>query len=312
MAWLQAIADEAGRGRRTRMTDEHVGEQQEQLWPQVDPLEAERTFEPEFRACRDLLALAWARKPAEVRGEAFRALLLAVFARSTLTYRSIMQLCRGGYGEQADMLNRSLFEDMAAAHWISLHREEAVQRIEQHHQHSRLLWNRMLERRPDLGEPVNVVLEKATVAQLDHLFGEHGTRPWLGLSMWELVTEIEQMWPDDEGRQQLWRFFELAHRANNQKLHLSSFSVNRAVRAREEGGEVVFEYQASPSIDGGGPVGPALFGALWIYWQLTGLIWDAYEIPQGELTDLMKRHLETLAPRAAEWARLYGQADEDG
>jgi L-alanine-DL-glutamate epimerase-like enolase superfamily enzyme len=48
-----------------------------------------------------------------------------------------------------------------------------------------------------------------------------------------VVTEIEQLWPDDEGREQLWRFYELAHRANNQKLHLSSFSLNRVVQARE-------------------------------------------------------------------------------
>src|SRR5689334_3667467 len=100
-------------------------ESQEELWPSVDPLEAERAFRPEFLACRDLLALAWDRKPDDVGGDAFRALLLAIFARSTLTYRAIMQLCRGGFGEQADMLNRSLFEDMAAAHWVSLHRDEA-------------------------------------------------------------------------------------------------------------------------------------------------------------------------------------------
>src|SRR3954468_20881431 len=103
------------RQRHTSSADETNGE----LWPQVDPREAERVFEPEFSACRDLLALAWARKPTGVDGEAHRALILAVFARSTLTYRAIMQLCRGGYGEQADMLNRSLFEDMAAAHWVS-------------------------------------------------------------------------------------------------------------------------------------------------------------------------------------------------
>jgi hypothetical protein len=145
--------------------------QPQELWPQIDPLEAERTFEPELRACHDLLALAWARKPVGVGGEAFRALLLAVFARSTLSYRAVMQLCRGGYGEQADMLNRSLFEDMAAAHWISLHRLEAVRRIEQHHQHSRVLWNRVIERRPGLGEPVDLGLDEETVAELDRLSG---------------------------------------------------------------------------------------------------------------------------------------------
>lgn len=280
-------------------------EQPNELWPQIEPLEAERTFEPEFRACRDLLALAWARKPAGVGGEAFKALLLAIFARSTLTYRAIMHLCRGGYGEHADMLNRSLFEDMAAAHWVSLHREEAVARIEQHHQHSRVLWNRVIERRPGLGEPVELGLSEETVEQLDRLFGKHGHRSWLGFGMWDLVSEIEQLWPDDEGREQLWRFYELAHRANNQKLHLSSFSLNRVVRAREEDGDIVFQYQAAPSIDPAGPVGPALFGAFWIYWQLTGLVWDVYEIPQDELTGLVERHLEQLAERRAQWARFY-------
>lgn len=287
-----------------------VDEARQELWPQVDPLEAERTFEPEFEACRDLLALAWDRKPVGVGGEPFRALLLAVFARSTLTYRAIMHLCRGGYGEQADMLNRSLFEDMAAAHWISLHREEAVERIEQHHQHSRVLWNRVIERRPGLGDPVDLGLDDETVAELDRIFGQHGTRPWLGLNMWDLVTEIEQLWPDDEGREQLWRFYELAHRANNQKLHLSSFSLNRIVRAREERDEIIFQYSASPSIGAAGPVGPALFGAFWIYLQLIGLIWDVYEMPQDDLTRLAEHHVVALAARSAEWARLYGRVED--
>jgi hypothetical protein len=128
--------------------------------------------------------------------------------------------------------------------------------------------------------------------------------------MWDLVSEIEQLWPDDEGREQLWRFYELAHRANNQKLHLSSFSLNRVVRAREEDGEIIFQYQASPSIDPASPVGPALFGAFWIYWQLTGLIWNVYEIPQDELTELVKAHLEQLAERSAEWRRLYTGVDD--
>ncbi len=283
---------------------------QPELWPQIDPLEAERTFEPEFLASRDLLALAWARKPVGVGGEAFRALLLAVFARSTLSYRAIMQLCRGGYGEQADMLNRSLFEDMAAAHWISLHREEVVERIEQHHQHSRVLWNRVLERRPGLSDPVDLGLDEEMMAELDRIFGQHGTGPWLGLGMWDLMCEIEQLWPDDQGREQLWRFYELAHRANNQKLHLSSFALSRIVQAREEAGEIVFQYRASPSIDAASAVGPALFGAFWIYWQLTGLIWDVYDIPQDGLTALVEHHLESLGPRAADWAQLYGRVED--
>lgn len=289
---------------------DQVRPEQEGLWPQLDPLEAEKTFESEFRACHDLLALAWERKPDAVGGEPFKALLLAIFARSTLIYRAIMELCRGGYGEQADMLNRSLFEDMAAAHWVSLHPDEAVERIEQHHQHSRVLWNRVIERRPRLGNPVELGMSEEAVEELDQLFGKHGHRPWLGLGMWDLVSEIEQLWPDDESREQLWLFYELAHRANNQKLHLSSFALNRVVRAREEDGEIAFQYQASPSIEAAGPVGPALFGAFWIYWQLTGLIWNVYEIPQDELTALVEAHLPSMGERSAEWRRLYAGTDE--
>ena len=129
--------------------------------------------------------------------------------------------------------------------------------------------------------------------------------------MWELVGDIEQMWPDEEAREQLWRFYELAHRANNQKLHLSSFSMNRVVRAREEEGEIIFQYQASPSVDAAGPVGPALFGAFWIYWQLTGLIWDVFGIPQDELTALVERGLQQLGERSAQWRRVYTGTSDD-
>ncbi len=201
---------------------------------------------------------------------------------------------------------------MAAAHWVSLHRDDAIERIEKHHQHSRVTWNRVIERRPGLGDPVDLGLDEETIAQLDAMFGRYGTRPWLGLNSWDLVTEIEQLWPDDEGREQLWRFYELAHRANSQKLHLSSFSLNRAARAREEGGEIIFQFSASPSTDRGGPVAPALFGAFWIYWQLTGLIWDVFEIPQEELTALVEPHIEAFAETSATWRRLYSGEPEGG
>src|SRR5207248_11695645 len=120
-----------------------------------------------------------------------------------------------------------------------------------------------------------------------------------------------QLWRDEEGREQLWRFYELAHRANNQKLHLSSFSLNRIVRAREDGGEILIEYRASPSIDPRGPVGPALFGAFWIYWQLTGLVWDVFGISQDDLTELMKGHLDSLSDRSRQWRRLYTGAEAE-
>lgn len=218
---------------------------------------------------------------------------LVIFARATLTYRAVMQLCRGGFGEQADMLNRSLFEDMTAAHWVSLHPQEAVERIEKHHQHSRVLWRRVIERR-GLGEAPDLGLDAETVRALDDLFGPHGSKPWLGINMWDLVCEIEGLW-EEEPREQLWLFYELAHRANNQKLHLTSFAIGRVADAREDGDEIVFEFRASPSIERDGPVGAALFGAWWIYVQLAGLIWDVFEIPEDDLMQLANAQVPALA-----------------
>ena len=44
--------------------------------------------------------------------------LLALFASASTTYEAAVQLARDGYGHQAAMLNRSLFEGMVDAHWV--------------------------------------------------------------------------------------------------------------------------------------------------------------------------------------------------
>jgi hypothetical protein len=43
-------------------------------------------------------------------------LILITYARSSKTYQASIMLAGFGYGAQAGMLNRSLFEDMAVAH----------------------------------------------------------------------------------------------------------------------------------------------------------------------------------------------------
>src|SRR5680860_1648146 len=48
-------------------------------------------------------------------------ILTAIFARSTRTYEGVVKHLTGhGFGEQAVMLNRTLFEDMIDARWVSL------------------------------------------------------------------------------------------------------------------------------------------------------------------------------------------------
>jgi len=67
-------------------------------------------------------------------------ILISIFARSARTYEGMVR-CLGekGFGEQGLMLNRSLFEDMIDAHWLSINCNLATDRLYKHDTYSRLL-----------------------------------------------------------------------------------------------------------------------------------------------------------------------------
>jgi hypothetical protein len=102
-----------------------------------------REYGQEIRACRELLDYAvaelqsWSGRPIK-RGAG--RIIVAEAARGTKTLDAVLHLCEGGYGEQATMLNRSLFEGMAIAHWVSDDRREAVGLFTRHATYSALLW----------------------------------------------------------------------------------------------------------------------------------------------------------------------------
>jgi Family of unknown function (DUF5677) len=95
-------------------------------------------------ACRTLLDFAakelkaWSGRP--IKRGADR-LIVAEAARATKTFDAVIRLCEAGFGEQAAMLNRSLFEGMAVAHWVSDNRREAVGLFTRHAKFSALLWH---------------------------------------------------------------------------------------------------------------------------------------------------------------------------
>ena len=68
------------------------------------------------------------------------ALIHSIFARSTRTYEAVVEhLGNRGFAEQGAMLNRSLFEDMVDARWVSLNPDLAVERLRQHERYSQAL-----------------------------------------------------------------------------------------------------------------------------------------------------------------------------
>jgi hypothetical protein len=82
------------------------------------------------------------------------------------------------------MLTRSLFEDMVDAHWVCVEPGLARERLTQHLDHTRLLFNETAADFPTIFDPEN--LPSADPSQrpaLDKIFGNFGHKSWTGLDI---------------------------------------------------------------------------------------------------------------------------------
>lgn len=170
----------------------------------------------------------WAMAPGS-----FENLIIGTFARATKTFRAALLLCDRGYGEQAAMLNRSLFEHMVVTWWMSLQPDgdELVERMKRHYDHARVLYERASDQHPELELDPGAEatpLEVEYVAALDKEFGRHGGQ-WHGKRLDELVREVEEGWDEPYGGM-LWKFFRFVNHWNNYILHHSSIGVTEGVR----------------------------------------------------------------------------------
>jgi hypothetical protein len=277
-------------------------------------------FAAQFEAAENLRAYAWSARPRDraTGGKQYRSLIFAIFARATLTYRAVLHLCRGGYADHADMLNRSLFEDMAVAHWISLeeHQEEAIELLAKHTDYSSLLANDAIQKHKDwLGEvgalrDVSDLEEKR--AEYAALFGDYGEKSWTTKSIYAIVGEIEQLWPDEEtAKKELHGFYSLGHRINNQKLHNTSMSLNSAAKVHrfDEDGQPIIRLSASPT-DEEGPMIRAIYGALFTYGRITRLLIAETGGNVEEFDAFYRRQLDTLYKLAPSKRHEIGRNDQ--
>ncbi|MEA2473506.1 MAG: hypothetical protein QOE06_1421 [Thermoleophilaceae bacterium] len=61
-----------------------------------------------------------ARTEWEMAPGALNNVFVGTFAKGTKTYRAVVHLCDYGYAQQAEMLNRSLFEHAVVPWWLGL------------------------------------------------------------------------------------------------------------------------------------------------------------------------------------------------
>lgn len=137
----------------------------------------EREFDLEIAAVRALdetsnrLIDHWSQRRG-MRGEGDRILAMAI-ARGVTTFKATIRLIEGGFGREALMLNRSLFEGMAVAHWVAANPEEAAKRFALANEYEiHLMREKVGEMHPEYEAPPGAgQLREEDLAEARKLFG---------------------------------------------------------------------------------------------------------------------------------------------
>lgn len=250
-------------------------------------------YEPKLEICERLNAFgedalhAWQGRA--IDPESVDPIILAEGARATKTYGATVRLLASGFGPQASMLNRALFEGMAIAHWAHANPHRAVELFKKHGRHSELLWGDAFEKADPADARVIDAGSEEERTELGGLFGTYGTKLWTGhRSLYDLLPEIEDQWPEGSAREQLWWFFRVAHRDNTQVLHSTALGLSAGV-ARTADALLLDAGPSDSYLDRG------MLGGLWSYEQTLTLLWDHFAVPGREaLDELIKEVQETF------------------
>lgn len=217
-----------------------------------------------------------------------RAILLALFARSVPLSESIVRLGEDGYGREALMLNRPLFELMLDAYWTHANSELASERFVQHARFVQHLQRETAVRYPEFYGPLSPAekLGDEELKRLKKIFGDFGHRSWTGLGTRARVVCIQSQFDEHDGdRGNLWFAFEVLNVASNAELHPSAWSLGRALRRlpnSDGGGEKLqFRPASEPEL-----VAFALRQTWWIMGQILALVHSAWALPDEPLLEV--------------------------
>jgi hypothetical protein len=243
----------------------------------------ERDFDLELQAVRNLDALSdrliarWAEQAGN-RNAADRILTLSI-ARGTTTFKACQRLVLGGFGREAMMLNRSMFEGMAVAHWVAANPELAAPRFDEANEFEIfLLRKRIANEAPDLPQPKGpgeLTDEEADAAAKK--FGRNNERLWTGhRNIWELVDDIEDQW-EESGKTALRVYLRDEHQRNTKQMHasasaLADLTLDSLTPRGDRTGMTVRLGPGPEELDG------ALLGAFFIQANLLSLLVSHYEL----------------------------------
>jgi hypothetical protein len=241
-------------------------------------------FPDEFAACDELYGFAREHRPSGTpSNDVADELILRTYARGSKSYQGALRLAYVGYGAQAFMLSRSLYEDMLVAHWIKRNPRKAPRQMDRHR---RLVFDTLGGKSRRFGLDAERY-EKLDADQRRRLRQEFGSGNWTKLSMDGLCSAVKQDFPIAEGhRRILEQTHELIHRAANLVVH-NSFASLGATTVEESEKRKLMDLGASMTF-----VRQALWVAFFSYLHLTSLVLRDDE--QTELARLWRDHRDTF------------------
>ncbi|MCW3001918.1 MAG: hypothetical protein JWQ20_1216 [Conexibacter sp.] len=245
-------------------------------------------WSPQLRACQALrgfgerLGTHWEGRelPAEPHGD---HIMVSIFTRSATTFGGALVLARAGHAEQAAMLNRSLFEDLVDLGWCALNGDVAVQWLEDHHTHNRMLLADAAASEEAYGNAMDVpAFDPDERRRLDRKFGRYGEKPWNGKNINQKARDIEALFTEPADLENLRFFRVIVHKDNNGLLHMGASAVDQMALGRDA---EWLHMRIGPST---AHLDQALVGAYWIFLQMTRIIVEHFEFPESAQRRLAK------------------------
>lgn len=222
------------------------------------------TFIEEFGACVEVEELFRSNLPTEAPAHDAGEIVLWTSARSHRTFKVMVKTCKLGYALEAAKLNRALFEDMVCAHWATKYPTKARKLMAEHGHYAEVLSSEFFAQHGlTYPYPAPMPLTPQQRATFDTRY-QHGSRPWTGRNVPDMVDNIVGMWPPLE-RRVLMQMHDIAHRHNNVSLHHSAASLGQGVTRTDRG----YLFDVAPSPRG---VSSALRFGCWTYAQTISLV----------------------------------------
>jgi hypothetical protein len=145
------------------------------------------------------------------------------------TFRGTLLLAGHGFGPQAGMLARSLFEDMLIVHYVKKE-PQVVARLAPAR---KLLLDKYREAMEGFGRGDEVSDDFPARLSPEQRKGVQAQNPgnrWTGLTIEGLLNAVEDMWGDEPSRRLLRQFHKLSNVTSNALVHHSPLALHVSVQ----------------------------------------------------------------------------------